>query len=160
MRHGNDHKPSIYKHDNSLNDVEGREEIIYHTKKLIKKYGHPQTIYCSPFKRAIQTVKIMRKVFTQPVNIYIDSKLSRYFNNNEKRSPSVSDKTLKYKPPIHETHEEFYARVDKVHCKMDKRAERNNTVWYITHYLVMKRVANNDNIQLPSYMPFLHTMIL
>lgn len=161
MRHGNDNQPSKYKHDNSLklND-QTKEEIINHTKKLIKKYGHPDVIYCSPFRRGIETVKIMKKVFHKPVNIYIDAKLSRYFNNNEKQFPSVSEKTLKYKPPIHETHEAFYKRVDKVHYKMDSRSVRGSHVWYITHYLVMKRIANNDNIQLPSYMPFLYTMLI
>lgn len=162
MRHGNDNKPSKYKQDNSLNldNLNTKEDIIYHTKKLIKKYGYPQTIYCSPFQRAIQTVKIMKKVINKPVNIYIDSKLSRYFSNNEKKSPSVSSRTLRYNPPIHETHDEFYERVDKLHHKIDKRSYNNNTTWYITHYLVIKRIATNDTISLPSYMPFLYTITL
>lgn len=163
IRHGNDSGDSYYKHDNSLNlSASGTEDDIRKTtKKLIKKYGYPKRIYCSPFYRAIQTVNIMKKIINKPVQVYVDLKLARYFSSKEKNNPNVKDyvryKTLKYNPPIFENKEQFHKRVDKVNKKI---LETNVTSWYITHYLVMKRIAKHNDIKIPSYMPFLYTITL
>ena len=159
IRHGNDNKSSKYQHDNSLNLCKKyvTDDIIKLTKKLIKKYGYPVKIYCSPFNRVIQTVNIMEPILKNNTEIIIEPKLSRFFNKKEQLHPSVRKETLKYYPPIYENNKEFKKRVDKIDNKLHKK---NYTVWYISHYLVLKRIANNNNITIPDKMPFLFTMIV
>jgi broad specificity phosphatase PhoE len=157
LRHGNDNKKSKYIHDHSLNldQSSNEEDIITLTNQLIKKYGYPKRIYCSPFYRAIQTAQMMQSQCKYPVKLYIDPKLSRFFSPREQNSPSVRNRTYKYNPPIYEDKYDFYNRVDRLNGKLSSRRE---TTWYITHYLVMKRIASHHHITLPDHMPFLYTM--
>ncbi len=151
MRHGNDEKKSNYKHDKSLNSSSQYEQnIIEKTKELIKLYGYPDKIYCSPFRRARETVHIMRQLLN--VEIIIDPRLSRFFNEKEKSKPSVRRKTLQYNPPIHETKEQFKQRVKNVEKMIHKQS---CNIWCITHYLVIKRISKKYNKPIPNKMPFL-----
>lgn len=159
IRHGNDEKKSNYKHDKSLNSLSDTEtDIINFTKKLIKKYGYPDRIYCSPFKRARATLTIMLKVLDKDkVDVHIEPNLSRFFTKNEQKNVSVRKHTLIYNPPIYENKKSFHKRVDKV--QKDQFCTCCN-VWYITHYLVLKRMCENKNIAIPNHMKFLwHTVI-
>lgn len=160
MRHGNDEKYSRYKHDHSLNsDSLYEEEIIEKTKKLIKKYGYPDKIYCSPFKRVRETVNIIVNYINKyhKVKIYMDPNLSRYFTSKEKNNPSVRNTTLQYDPPIHESYSDFKKRVDKSHAIIN---HNDCNTWCITHYLVIKRITKNNNIDIPSKMPFLYHVVI
>ena len=161
MRHGNDNKSCDYKHDHSLqSDYIYEEEIIKKTKKLIKKYGYPEKIYCSPFKRVRETVVIMAKYIqskNREIDIHVDPRLSRYFTSKEQLEPSVRKTTLKYNPPLDEDNKMFKKRVDKV----EERINRNTvTTWCITHYLVIKRISKNNDIDIPAKMPFLYHMVI
>jgi hypothetical protein len=160
LRHGNDNKKCKYLHDNSLNleKSANTSDILKLTKYLIATYGYPKKIYCSPFYRAIQTAQIMQTQLNglkNNVKIYIDPKLSRFFSPREQNNPSVRQRTYKYNPPIYETRYDFYDRVDKLN---DKLNYRTGTTWYITHYLIIKRIANHHNVVIPDHMPFLYTM--
>ena len=153
IRHGNDHTESKYKHDNELNSYYNTD-IVNLTHKLIKKYGCPKYIHCSPFQRSIQTVEIMEQVFKKShkkVKILVDTKLSRFFNARRQLQPSVKKSTLYYHPPIYESKEQFNKRVKKVnHHAMNN----THSTWYITHYLVLKRIAHKHHIPIPEQMPF------
>lgn len=151
MRHGNDEKTSTFKQDKSLNSSsQCEQDIIDKTHQLIKLYGYPKKIYCSPFRRARETVHIMNKILN--VEIIIDSKLSRFFSKKEKLNPSVRTKTLKYNPPITESRLEFKQRVKEI----EKIINKEESVWVITHYLVMKNICKKYNKEIPSKMPFLY----
>jgi len=157
IRHGNDTKKGDYLQDHSLNDNQQYiDDIINHTKDLINTYGQPDIIYCSPFHRARQTLHIMQQVLSYHVKIYVNTKLSRFFSKKEQLNPSVKRKTLKYHPPIYESGKEFKQRVDHI----IKNYKQNKMIWYITHYLVIKRIAKNYNQTIPHQMPFLYTMII
>lgn len=157
IRHGNDdHVDYNYKQDPSLNSLSHyKEDILNHTYDLIKKYGYPDLIYCSPFHRARQTAKIMNKIFKNDIPIKVNNKLSRFFSKKEKLNPLVKLKTLHYNPPIQETQQEFKQRVDRIIKQYKKQ-----TIWYITHYLVIKRIAKINNQSIPKQMPFLYTMVV
>ena len=163
LRHGDDNKKDKkykYIHDHSLNFERGSDDIITLTNKLIKKYGYPNKIYCSPFYRAIQTAQIMHaqlSCYNKDIKIYIDPKLSRFFSPREQNNPSVRHRTYKYNPPIYEDKYDFYDRVDRLNEKLPNRTK---TTWYITHYLVMKRIALHHHITIPEHMPFLYTMTI
>jgi len=157
MRHGNDEKQAIYKQDNSLNSSsQCHEEILDKARQLIKLYGKPKTIYCSPFRRARETVHIMKKLLPD-VDIIIDANLSRFFSKKEKLNPSVRKKTLKYDPPITENAKEFKERVYKI----EKIISKNKDItWCITHYLVIKKITKKYEITIPHKMPFLYHVIV
>ena len=161
MRHGNDNKTCHYKHDHSLkSELIYEEEIIKKTRKLIKKYGYPDTIYCSPFKRVRETVAIMIdyiKSKHKSCDIDVDPRLSRYFNSNERANPSVRNTTLKYNPPLNENGKMFKKRVDQVEHDINRD---HGTTWCITHYLVIKRITKNNHIEIPKKMPFLYHVII
>src|SRR4029078_1565238 len=154
IRHGNDdNRHSIYKHDKSLNSQSTtEEEIIHFTKKLIKQFGEPDRIFCSPLKRARATLSIMLKVIENRPKIIIEPKLSRFFTKKEQQKVSVRNQTLSYSPPIYEDKKSFHKRVDKVEKKINCKCCKT---WTITHYLVLKRVAENNHISIPSHMKFL-----
>lgn len=154
MRHGNDEKKSTFKQDNSLNSSY-EDDILEKTKLLINLYGYPKKIYCSPFRRARETVHIMKNILD--VEIIIDPKLSRFFSKEEKLNPSVRAKTLKYNPPINETGPEFKKRVNKIEKKINNES---CVVWVVTHYLVIKNVCKKYNKEIPKKMPFLYHVII
>jgi broad specificity phosphatase PhoE len=157
IRHGNDEKKGDYLQDHSLNDEQKyKDDIINHTHDLIKTYGVPDIVYCSPFHRARQTIHIMEKILSSDVKIYVNPKLSRFFSKKEKLNPSVKRKTLKYHPPIDESGKEFKQRVDQI----IKNYKSPKIIWYVTHYLVIKRIAKTHNQQIPQAMPFLYTMVI
>ena len=161
MRHGNDNKISHYKHDHSLkSDLIYSEEILEKTKKLIKKYGYPKKIYCSPFKRVRETVDIIADYLEskgKDFEVKVDPNLSRYFSSKERMDPRIRKTTKQYKPPLDENSKRFKKRVDKA----EHRIERNDcTTWCITHYLVIKRITKNNDIDIPKKMPFLYHVIV
>jgi len=152
IRHGNDEKSSTYKHDNSLNSsAETEENIVITCKKLIDIYGYPDKIYCSPFRRARETLHIMKKLLPN-TEIIIDERLSRFFSKKDKENPRVRPKTMKYEPPIEETKYEFKKRV----LSMEKVIRKQDNVWCITHYLVIKQICKKYNVTIPHRMPFLY----
>lgn len=151
MRHGNDEKKSTYKQDKSLNSgSQYEQDIIDKTHQLIKLHGYPKKIYCSPFRRARETVHIMNKILN--AKIIIDPRLSRFFSKKEKLNPSVRHKTLKYKPPITENRLEFKQRVKEIEHIISKE----ESTWVITHYLVIKNICKYYNKDIPQKMPFLY----
>lgn len=156
LRHANDNvrsKNKLYAHDHSLNSKsEVENDIIIFTQKLIKKYGYPDRIQCSPFKRARATLAVMLKVIDRKVKVIIEPKLSRFFTKKEQRKIGVRERTLRYQPPIYEDKQQFYKRVDQV--KKENRC-RCCTTWSITHYLVLKRMCEKESISIPDHMPFL-----
>jgi len=151
IRHGHDGSNENYKQDPSLN-FDYVDDIKKLTKQLIKKYGYPDIIYCSPFHRARQTAKIMNNIIDVP--IYVKPQCSRFFSHKEQLKPSVKQNTLRYKPPIIETKDEFKQRVDTL------LKPKNKIIWYITHYLVIKRIAKTQSQSIPKQMPFLYTLII
>ena len=159
LRHGNDECKTNYKHDPHLKHCNHcKNDIIITTEELIKKYGYPNKIYCSPFTRVRETVDLMHKVFKKRhvhVDIIIEPKLSRYFTSAEKKNPGVRHNTLKYNPPIYESSDAFKNRVNQIEYKL-----KHQNVWVITHYLVMRQIALNNHIHLPNRMPFLYSMVI
>lgn len=160
LRHGNDDKVSTYKHDKSLNSASQTEiDIVKKTRWLVKTYGFPSIIYCSPFKRARATLDIMIKYLSKmgDVKVRIDNYLSRLFVKNEYLNPSVRKTTMYYNPPIKENKKDFRRRVDKAEARASAEA---GVTWSITHYLVMRRLSRKYDIALPKHMPFLYHVII
>ncbi|ARF09444.1 broad specificity phosphatase PhoE [Indivirus ILV1] len=153
IRHANDDGHNTkYKHDPHIT-----KEGIHNTKKIVKeliyKYGYPKEIYYSPFRRCIETMKIiMQKLKNKKIRLVCDTNLSRYFTESDKKKPRVSSKTLKYKIPIYENKKEFHQRIDN---HLTKMAKKSNNVWCITHALVYKNISEKLKIHTNPRIDFL-----
>lgn len=159
IRHGQD-KRSGYKYDEKLTS-RGKKESKEMAIDLIKQYGLPDVIYCSPFYRTRQTkrrmVKMVKKYGGDP-KVIIDSRLSRFFTKKEKRNPDIKKDTMKHNVPIYESWEEFKLRVkDQLN---DMESSNNQIVWCIGHTLIIKHVARFKNIDRPDHVDYLDTVII
>lgn len=161
IRHANDdnHKTK-YKHDPHITK-HGISAIKDKVQELIIKYGYPKEIYFSPFRRCIETMRIIvhelkkdKKSHYKNINLYCDVTLSRYFSKKEQKKPKVSKKTLEYNIPIKENKYEFHRRVKENANDMKKYG---NDIWCITHALVYKNVARELNIVTNDHIDFLES---
>jgi broad specificity phosphatase PhoE len=128
--------------------------------KLLKKYGTPSLIYCSPFRRTQETLKYMMKSIpaaqAASIKIVYDTDLSRYFTREQKKNPEVAVSTQKANIPIYETRDDFGDRVKEVEAKLAKHINSSEVVWCITHTTVYKRLAKSYDVTLPGFIPFMH----
>lgn len=147
-------------------------KITYNGKKLaykegyrlIKKYGIPDIIYCSPLRRTKLTLKYMLYSLDDEVKenikIYNDTNASRYFPKKEKNKHEVSPNTLKSIIPLYETYDQFTERV-KAHSQyLEKYINSDKVVWCITHTTFYKKLCKLYSIELPSRIPFMHNIII
>jgi len=162
VRHSDDNgsNPS-YSHDPKVTK-RGKKKAQIAAYKLIEQYGSPSVIFCSPFRRTLETAKQMRDVCGAHTEIYIDNNLSRYFCRREKANPEISKTTEKYDVPIYEEWHDFENRIDK-HLRMLKRkgfVDSEDVIWVISHALVYKHVARVYGIDIPIIIPFMHNFII
>lgn len=169
MRHSHDeYDDATHRHDHQITDL-GKEKAIKVGKKLIDKYGVPNIIYCSPFKRTKQTMKYMLKNCDNKDNIEVifDTNLSRFFSKKEQDDPSIFKDTGNV--PTKETSKDFNERVD-THIENVKKMVQNvgpgnpgskpKIIWCITHTLILKRVARYYEISLPRRLNFMENFTI
>lgn len=154
IRHANDReRRAVHRHDKEITR-DGEIQAKKIGKKLIKKYGDPDIIYCSPMMRTKQTLKKMLKHVESEPRIIIENRLSRYFNHRERDEPSLFTMTGK-DIPLNETHRAFKKRCD-LFLKDIKNSDKNHqVVWIITHALVLKRFCKKLKISRPRHVDFL-----
>jgi len=163
IRHGSDvYDDPTYAHDQKIvKNPENHEDIVRVGSFLIEKYGHPVMTICSPFQRARDTYNVLKKknVLQPETKLFVDTRVGRYFSSREKEAgPEVRKETLKMKPAIYESWNNFKIRVQK---HVDQLADdgylksRHNVVWVITHTLVIKEVAKYLNFEMPEHYEFL-----
>lgn len=157
VRHGDDdEKKPKYAHDHRMTK-RGGKDVKRFIKFFLKEYGQPHIIYCSPFRRATDTLYAMTKYLGQETKIVIDPDLSRYFTGSEKDDPQVYKATLKYGPPIMEKRKKFHKRTKNFFKRMmdSGYAKEDKLVMVITHALVLKDCAKFTNVKLPEHYDFL-----
>ena len=164
LRHADDEVGSVEsgcEHDHAITK-KGRKESKKFMKAFVKKYGQPDEIRCTPFRRGTQTLEAMRKHLSDKVKITIDPDLSRFFNNSEKRNPGVHKDTLKYKPPIMESRKDFHKRNKNYfkQLKKDGYLEKDKLIIVLTHFLVLKDAAFALGVSLPEKYDFLEYFVL
>src|SRR5436190_1968206 len=84
LRHGEDDlSDEATKHDGHLTR-EGKKQVKNTAKYLLKKYGIPSTIYCSPFVRTTETAEQMKKfmhstgIDIRSIRIVKDERIGKY----------------------------------------------------------------------------------
>lgn len=169
IRHANDESDSDEKHDPELTS-DAKEEIRAKVAKLVSRYGIPLSIEYSPFLRTRQTAEIMLDELrtrhlssSHEVEMIVNSDLSRYFTESEKKQPSVHDSTKDWRIPIYEQKEQFESRVTR-HVAETIRNEKiystKRVHWVITHTLVIKRVAKIHRQEIDDHLPFLYSFTI
>lgn len=161
IRHGHDeYADATYAHDNNLTD-RGRKQSYRLAKKLLRRYGAPTKIYCSPFRRTKQTSKQMAKYLQQKgysPRMSYDPLLSRYFSSSE--TPHIAPETEKYEVPLDEGHQRFKRRCKKIARQYHHYADEKEIVWVITHALVYKRICRYYDQECSSRVSFLSWFIV
>lgn len=173
IRHANDDtKSSKYKNDPHITK-DGKKAIGKVVKKLTKKYGYPDEIRFSPFRRCRETIMEMVnqivllqtgenpdycfKCYDYDIKLTQDIGLSRYFTSAERKNPQVSSKTLKRKIPINESHDTFHKRLETqiVNAKRSKK----KVVWCITHAVTYKKIGLKLQVSTPDHIEFLEYFV-
>lgn len=162
IRHSDDNGSDPSHHHDPKVTRRGKKKAENAAYELIRMYGEPSVIFCSPFRRTLETSKRMKKMCNLPPEIYIDNNLSRYFSKKEKKNPDISSKTRKYDVPIYESWNDFEERINK-HIQMlihsgYKKSE--DVVWVVSHALVYKHVARVYGVDIPIIIPFLEHFVV
>lgn len=165
IRHASDqYEDPTFLHDQKIvKTKENIENALNVAKFLIKEYGQPEVVICSPFERAKGTLNIMRKVFDNNPEIKYDTRVSRYFTSKEKKEVDIRKETQVMLPPVYESWSKFKVRVqDHINTLVEDATlkSRHKVVWVITHTLVIKEVAKHLKIETPDYFEFLLWMAI
>ena len=131
LRHGDDRGNDVYRHDRPLND-RGRKKAAKEAKRLIEKYGHPDTVFVSPFRRAIETLSCMTERFARPVDVNHDPRIAQCLSEKQRSAPSISPETLAV-ITIDEDREAFRRRIADHIEEARRRAREGAAIWCITH---------------------------
>lgn len=155
IRHSDEESSDYtHRHDKKLTPY-GQHLADKKGKKIIEKYGQPDIIFCSPFRRTKQTVEMIKPYLNHP-KIYYTTGLSRYFSERERRNTRLAPSTLKMEIPIHESYRDFSRRITDFVMDMDKYINSDQVVWCVTHASVYKYISKIYSIELPDYIPFMH----
>lgn len=155
VRHGDDRGNDVYRHDRRLND-RGRAKAPKAAKRLIEKYGHPDAVYVSPFRRALETLDAMTAAFTRPVAVHCDRRIAQCLNEKQQREPLVSPETLAL-ITIAEGKEDFRRRVG-LHIGDVRRVV--GVVWCVTHQAVIEEVARQLGVEISGGLDFLDHVVM
>ena len=156
LRHGDDRGTDIYRHDRQLND-RGLKRARKAFDVLAEKYGHPDTLFVSPFRRAIQTLEAMAERFKRPVDVHRDPRIAQYLGS--KREPRVSPETAN-RIAVDEGLDAFRARI-RDHVEDAKlRNSGGATIWCISHQIVIEEVARCFGVKVPGDLDFLDRVVI
>jgi broad specificity phosphatase PhoE len=160
LRHPHDEDPeATYALDPHVTP-KGIRSINENINYLIKEYGIPSVIYCSPLARCRESAKYMQKYikkeYNKDVKILIDPRISRHFSSKQKSNSDVRQRTLDYKTPIQDNWGQFKDRVRSfLKSHRNEIRDKNVTVWCITHYLVIRQYSKIYGFPIPKNMPFM-----
>ena len=153
VRHGDDRGEDEYRHDRRLND-RGRKKAAKEAARLIERYGHPDVVYVSPFRRAIETLDCMTVKFARPVEVLRDPRIAQHLSDKQQREPRVSPQTLEA-VAIFEDRRAFERRVAKHVTHAREKSRAGATIWCITHQVVIEEVAGHFGVEISRDLDFL-----
>ena len=158
LRHGDDRGEDVYRHDRRLND-RGRKQAAKKAARLIRKHGHPDAVFVSPFRRTIETVNCMTARFERLVVVQSDSRIAQLLTDKHLRDLSVSPDTLRA-ITVGEDRSAFRSRVKEHVRDIRQRAESGAIIWCITHQVVVEEVARLFDVKISQTLDFLDHIIM
>jgi broad specificity phosphatase PhoE len=156
IRHSDDESDGCTKNHDCQLAHRGRQLAYKVGRKLIDKYGLPDLIFVSPFRRTVQTMRYMLyKSNHDGTEVIEDRRLSRYFSSKDKRNPVVDQTTIDKDIPIYESYHQFKERVNDFIETLDEIDTKDKVIWVITHVVVYKRLCRNYGINIDYRVPFM-----
>jgi len=124
----------------------GKEAALALAQELISKYGHPARIVSSPFLRCRETAAALAQVAGIP-DVELDRELGEYLGNKTVSTLEglVRAETLAAQPYINETFSQLCKR-----ALSHTQGQRPSSCWYVSHGLVISRIAKAEGINLAS----------
>lgn len=141
IRHGDDRSGGPYRHDRELTK-QGRAKAAKQAVRLIKKYGHPNTVHVSPFRRTLETLEAMTSHFLKEVQTQQDLRVAQRTRKKKKQLHPATLAILSSREP--EDPGAFYQRVVS-HAK--EIVVLPGVTWIITHRAVLKKVAKYFSVK-------------
>ena len=145
----------IYKHDPGITSY-GVKKAKKTAKFLVKEWGEPTFIICSPYRRTRETAHIMNSVLKNPIKeILIDVNISEYLGNHNDVPIDITDNTSIYEPPHPETFDQMKKRVKKHYDKMNRYIKNkfNQVIWIISHGLIIEQISKLSGIKISKHFP-------
>ena len=143
LRHGDDRGSDAYQRDRRLTD-RGKKKAFKRAQHLIEKYGHPDVVYVSPFRRTLETLEAMSTRFEREVTIRRDPRIAQHLRKKQRRDPQVSPETCA-QVTIDEDGDAFHRRVAG-HVE-EVRRQTGGLIWCITHQTVIAKVAGHFDMK-------------
>jgi broad specificity phosphatase PhoE len=127
------------------------------SKRLITRYGIPQLVFTSPYKRARQTAALMTEVCDINIRpeVQVDVQISEFLGYQDPRTvdnvktfePDIDPTTAMWSPPpIRESVESMTARIT-AHIQMltlneglKDEPHQSAVIWVITHGIIIARI--------------------
>lgn len=155
LRHGDDRGDDAYRHDRPLTD-RGKEKAAKAAKRLIEKYGHPDVVYVSPFRRALETLEAMTPRFEREVAVRRDRRVAQHLSEKQQRAPLVRPETLA-QADVAEDRGAFRRRVAE-HVEEVRHA--SGVIWCVTHQVVIEEIAVQLDKDVPANLDFLDYVVM
>lgn len=155
LRHGDDRGDDVYRHDRRLND-RGKQKAAKAAKRLIEKYGHPDTVHVSPFRRALETLDAMIEQFARSVVVRCDRRLAQRLSNKQQRDPQVSPETLA-QIIVAEDETAFRRRIAE---HVDEIRLTSGIVWCVTHQAVIETIARHFKVKISGSLDYLDHVVM
>ena len=164
IRHSEDTvEDPTHEHDPKLTK-EGRSIAYEQGVQLLKKYGPPDIVYCSPFRRTRETLDYMFRDLSSRerarIKIIYDPRAARHFKHEEQDNPDVARITIKSNIPIYESRKSYRSRANRFALKLSQKAASGQEIWCITHTTVYKRLARIYEVKIPRIIPYMHYFVI
>jgi broad specificity phosphatase PhoE len=130
-------------HDPAIFESEG-VKIKNLTSRLIKFFGQPDKIICSPYLRTRQTYNFMKEEFSN-MNCLYDENVGEFLgfcnkNRNFAMKPDLEDETKKYIQKSLLLNETLLDLKIRVLNHINEIANQKENIWIITHGIFMSKV--------------------
>jgi broad specificity phosphatase PhoE len=159
LRHGDDRGDDVYRHDRRLTD-RGKKKAAKAAERLIEEHGHPDAVFCSPYRRAWQTLEAMIPHFDRAVDVHRDRRVAQHLSTKQRRLLSISPETLT-EIEVNEDRDAFRRRVLDHVEDVRRRASTGARIWCITHQMVVEEVAGHFGMKISGELDFLdHVVVL
>ncbi len=133
-------KNSIFAHDPEIT-----HQGVAEAKKLAiilrDKFGEPEIIFYSPYRRTRETAYAMSSIFPVKPKMLCDVSLSEFLGHQKGKNIELTPETSSYSPPPPESMRDFEKRI-RSHLKDTEQYDNlMRKVWFITHGIVISFIT-------------------
>ncbi len=157
------------KHDPPLTE-KGRGTCILKAEELIKLYGMPQIILCSPYRRCRETAEALRLGLRNndrknEIAILVEPKLAEYLGNHKHSKLDITEETASYGIQHPENWRQFTRRIDTYVDNGMFHFHSGNSgpesiIWIVTHGVVIGHIFKHLGLPYKKTYDYLESSIL